>query len=89
MEKTYQARKDQLTEAKDVVNLIFADYQLKVNLKRDIKERLNGGNLKAIISDIISDTSLAEALEPLAQLLLTKNDSFAKHLVKAIQQCLF
>lgn len=72
-----------------MVNLILADYQLNVNAKYSAGKSSKGGNLKALIGEIIADTSLAEKLEPLARLLMTKNDRVAKQIVKSIQRCLY
>ena len=77
------------TETNDLVNLILADYQLHVNKNQTIKDRLQSGDLKTLIGEIFTEhTSLAEKLEPLARLLMTKNDRVAKQVFKSIQRCL-
>ena len=45
--------------------------------------------MQALIDNAIDDTSLADHLEPLARLLLIKNDRVAKQIIKAIQRCMF
>lgn len=75
-------------ETSDLINLILADYQLHVNQKPSIKSGLNGGDLKSLIGEIFTDTTLSERLEPLCRLLLTKNDRVAKQIIKSVQRCL-
>ena len=41
-----------------------------------------------VIGEIFEDTSLADRLEPLARLLMTKNDRVAKLVFKSVQRCL-
>ena len=83
-----QSRTEVQAETSDLVNLILADYQLRVNQKPQVRESLGKNDLKSTIGDIFSDTSLAERLEPLTKLLMTKNDRVAKQVVKSIQRCL-
>lgn len=80
---------DILKETNDLVNLILADYQLHVNQKPSIKDKLNGGDLKTTIAEIFEDVSLSDRLEPLTRLLMTKNDRVAKQVIKSVQRCLF
>ena len=80
-----------LHETTDLVNLILADYQLQVNKNPTVKESLQQAsvpNMRELIDNIIKDTSLAERLEPLSRLLLTKNDRVAKSVLKSLQRCL-
>ena len=72
-----------------MINLILADYQLNVNKKQTVKDKLKWGNLKEIIDEIYKDTSLADKLEPLSRLLMMKNDRVAKQIIKSIQRCLY
>ena len=83
-----QSQTELQAESNDLVNLILADYQLRVNQKPHVKESLCKGDLKKTIADIYADTDLSEKLEPLTKLLLTKNDRLAKQVVKSIQRCL-
>jgi len=80
---------DILKETNDLVNLILADYQLHVNQKPSIKDKLNGADLKTTIAEIFEDVSLSDRLEPLTRLLMTKNDRVAKQVIKSVQRCLF
>ena len=75
-------------ETNDLVNLIFADYQIQVNKKETIKDRLNSEDLKKLIGEIYEDRSLADRLEPLSRLLMAKNDRVAKQVFKSVQRCL-
>ena len=77
------------SETTDLINLILADYQLNVNKKQTVKDKLKWGNLKEIIDEIYQDTSLADKLEPLSRLLMMKNDRVAKQIIKSIQRCLY
>lgn len=70
------------------MNLILADYQLNINKNPSIKDRLASSDLKVLIASIFADTSFAERLEPLARLLMTKNDRVAKLVFKSVQRCL-
>ena len=83
-----QSRSEVQIETNDLVNLILADYQLHVNKKQTVKDRLKSGDLKNLINDIFEDVSLAEKLEPISRLLMTKNDRVAKQAFKSIQRCL-
>ena len=87
-EAKQQSRSDIQTETIDLVNLILADYQLQVNKKESIQDRLQSGDLKALIAEIYEDTSLVDKLEPLSRLLMTKNDRVAKQVFKSVQRCL-
>ena len=60
---------------------------MHVNRSAAVKDKSAG--LKSVIEAVFRDTSLASALEPLARLLMVKNDRVAKVVVKAIQRCLF
>ena len=71
-------------ETNDLVNLIFADYQIQVNKKETIKDRLDSEDLKKLIGEIYEDRSLADRLEPLSRLLMAKNDRVAKQVFKSV-----
>ena len=71
-------------EARDLVNLILSDYQMRLNSKQATKEGLKSSDMQALVDKVFEDTSLAEHLEPLARLLLVKNDRVAKQIIKAI-----
>ena len=76
-------------EARDLVNLILSDYQMRLNSKQATKDGLKSSDMQALIDNVFEDTSLADHLEPLARLLLIKNDRVAKQIIKAIQRCMF
>lgn len=71
-------------EARDLVNLILSDYQMRLNSKQATKEGLKSSDMQALVDKVFEDTSLAEHMEPLARLLLVKNDRVAKQIIKAI-----
>ena len=78
-------------EVSDLVNIVLANYQVRVNEEPDVREKLKNHdqNLQELIKYIVSQQKYAAHLAPLERLLLTKGDSVAKQVVKSLQKSIY
>ena len=62
---------------------------MRINEDTQVRERMKTDNLQDVIKSIVAEPGHARHLVPVEKLLLTNNDSVAKHAVKSLQRSIY